>query len=277
MIIMKKYFMIFIIFFAYNINAQNHLAIQFDYANTLFKSRLYFDSITEYKRLLFFDAQNEYSFSANYKIGEAYKVGAKYDDAIKYFSIAELNSSTDQQKYSAKIEIIKTNILRRTTDRAIQLLNEIENENIIVKDSINYWRGWAYMFADDWMSASKSFAKINSYHELKLICDRVEKEKVSVTFTKVISYILPGAGQIYTGQYLSGLLSLGYNVLFGYLSVNSFIEDRAFDGAATGLLLWLRFYRGNIQNAEKFAVEKNIDVANKTLRYLQNNYQGLKP
>ena len=256
MIIMKKYFMIFIIFFAYNINAQNHLAIQFEYANTLFKSRLYFDSITEYKRLLFFDTQNEYSFSANYKIGEAYKAGAKFDEAVKYFAIAELNSSTDQQKYSAKIEIIKANILRRTTDRAIQLLNEIESENIAVKDSINYWRGWAYMFADDWKSASEFFAKINSYHELKLLCDRVEKEKVSVTFAKVISYILPGAGQIYTGQYLSGLLSLGYNALFGYLSVNSFIEDRAFDGAATGLLLWLRFYRGNIQNAEKFAVEK---------------------
>jgi TM2 domain-containing membrane protein YozV len=133
------------------------------------------------------------------------------------------------------------------------------------------------MFADDWKSASESFAKINSYHELKLLCDRVEKEKVSVTFAKVISYILPGAGQFYTGHYLSGTMSLGYSVLFGYLTINAFIEDRVFDGAAIGALLWLRFYRGNVQNAEEFAEEKNIVAANKALRYLQNNYQGNKP
>ncbi len=36
-------------------------------------------------------------------------------------------------------------------------------------------------------------------------------------------------------------------------------------------------YNGNVQNAEKFAVEQNINIANKALRYLKNNYEGKKP
>jgi len=272
-----KYIVLFVLLYSFNLIGQNRLAIQYDYANTLFNSKLYFDAVTEYQRLLFFDSQNEYSFIANYKIGQAYKAGAHFENAIEYFSKAVLNSSDEKQKLSAKLEIVRTNILRKTTERALQLLDEIEKENIGDKDSIHYWRGWTYMFADDWDAAAASFAKIDYYHELKILCNSVQNEKVSVTFAKVISYILPRAGQIYTGHYLSGLMSLGYNVLLGYLTVNSFIQNRVFDGTATGLLLWLRFYRGNIQNAEKFTVEKNIDTANKTLNYLQNNYQGQKP
>lgn len=41
--------------------------------------------------------------------------------------------------------------------------------------------------------------------------------------------------------------------------------------------LALRFYNGNLQNAEKFAVEHNSEVSNWMLDYLQNNYRGMKP
>jgi len=44
-----------------------------------------------------------------------------------------------------------------------------------------------------------------------------------------------------------------------------------------GTLLWWRFYSGNIQNAEKFAIEKNLEKTNSALRYLQNYYQDSKP
>lgn len=276
-----KYYSMVLVFYCFvpSLNAQEQLQTQFEYANKLFESKQYFDAITEYKRLLFFDSQRQYAFQANYRIGKSYKAGAKFDEAIKYFSLANLNSVNNAQKYSAKIEIIKSNILRKTTDRALQILDEMEKvDSFSTKtDSIYYWRGWAYMFADNWQKASESFGKISQTHELKVLCDGVLNDKVSVTFAKVISYILPGSGQIYTGNYLSGIMSLGYHVLFGYLTINSFVEERVFDGAAVGALLWLRFYRGNLQNTEEFAEEKNIEIANKALRYLQNNYQGNKP
>jgi TM2 domain-containing membrane protein YozV len=133
------------------------------------------------------------------------------------------------------------------------------------------------MTSDRWEEAAQYFGMVSEEHELKLLCEEVEKDKYSVTFARVISYILPGAGQFYTGSYFSGFMSLAWNVLWGYLTVDAFIADRAFDGAAIGSLLWLRFYRGNIQNAGKFAEEKNIEIANNAYLYLMKNYKGEKP
>ena len=263
----------------FSVEAQDHLSIQFDYANNLFNSRQYYEAITEYKRLQFFDSTKTFNYEINNKIGECYKAGAKYDDAIKYFSFAEQNAYNNDEYFDSKTQIIRTNILRRTTDRALQLCDELEKDQRFSgkSDQINYWRGWAFIFADDWKNAARSFAKINFKHELKILADQTDKAKVSVTFAKVISYILPGVGAIYSGKILSGLMSLGWNLLSGYWTVNSFMEDRVFDGVVVAELVWLRFYRGAVQNAETFAIEKNLEVANKSLRYLQNEYKGIKP
>ncbi|HSP87841.1 MAG TPA: hypothetical protein VLN45_06890, partial [Ignavibacteriaceae bacterium] len=145
------------------------------------------------------------------------------------------------------------------------------------KNEINYWKGWAYIFADDWDKAAEEFSKNPQDKELKELCEQTDKKKYSVAFAKIASVILPGAGQFYTGNYLSGLLSLGWCALWGYIAVDAFIEDRIFDGIAVGNFLWFRFYQGNLQNAEKFAVEKNIQISNESLYYLQHSYDGIKP
>lgn len=259
--------------------AQDYLKSQFDYANNLFNAEQYFDAITEYKRLLFFDSTNTYRYQTEYRIGESYKSGAKYDDAVKYFSLAQKDAQSKEEIFAAKSQVVRSNILRRTTDRALQLLDELEKDSTFQNkiDTINYWRGWAYMFADDWKLASKTFAKINPGHQLKILSEQTDRAKVSVTFAKVISYILPGAGSIYTGKILSGLMSLAWNFAAGYWTINAFVGNRIFDGFVVGELVWFRFYRGSVQNAEEFAVQKNIDIANKSLRFLQNEYKGIKP
>lgn len=264
---------------AFGLFAQSELLQQKIFADKLFASEKYFDAITEYKRLQFFDKKNMYVFESNLNIGVSYKQGGKYNNAIKYLSLAVKNSDDIEQKYFAKTEIIRANILRKTTSRAIELLTELESDTIYLTklDEIYYWKGWAYIFSDDFKNASIEFAKIDNNHQLKKLCYDVVNQKYSVNFAKTISYIVPGSGHIYTGNYVQGLLSLGWNVLWGYMTVNSFIQDRALDGILVGSLLWLRFYKGSNQSAERLAIEKNLEISNKALLYLQNNYKGLKP
>ena len=59
--------------------------------------------------------------------------------------------------------------------------------------------------------------------------------------------------------------------------LGSFIEERVFDGFVTANFLWLRFYNGNVQNAEKFVSQKNLEITNLALDYLQFQYPGKKP
>ncbi len=275
----KTLFIFFMLFAFFRIAAQTDLDIQRQYADSLFSEHKYFDAITEYKRLLFFDKEKKFDFLANFKIGLAYKNGGKYEQAIKFFKFAEKSAVNPEDRLNISIWIARTNILRGTTEIALDSLNNIASR---INDStklakINYWKGWAFMFADQWDSAKTEFEKIDTNHVLARICKDVINQKYSVTFAKLISYILPGAGQFYTGHYVSGLMSLGMNVLWGYLTVNAFLADRVFDGIVIGNLLWFRFYRGNYQNAEKFALQKNIRIANIALRKVQIEYKGEKP
>jgi len=277
----NRFYLIILIFstFSAKIAAQDVFVKQYDFAKQLYADENYYDTVTELKRLLYFDKSETYNYKANILIGEGYKQGGKFADAVKHFTLAEINAASGDELYYSRIENVRVNILRRTTDRALDLINSLEDDKRFSskKDELNYWRGWAYIFADDWENATFSFGRIDNQHELKLLAEKVEDEKYSVNFAKIISMIIPGAGQFYTGEYVSGLLSLSWNVLCGYLTIKSFVDDRIFDGIMVGSLLWLRFYNGNIYNAEKFAEEKNLIISNKALLFLQNSYEGEKP
>jgi len=262
-----------------NLFAQTPLQAQYDFAMQLFTESKYFDSITEFKRLSFFDNKKIYNYMANLQIGRAYKEGGKFDEAVKYFTLAEMNSSNKQEYFESKIWAIRANILRRSTDLALKILDQLESNSKFdsSKEEINYWEGWAYIFADKWDLAAESFSKNPADSSLAKFCNDVDDEKFSESFAKYSSYLIPGLGQFYTGEYISGVLSLGWNVLFGYLTINSFAEERVFDGIVTANFLWLRFYSGNLQNAEKFVKQKNLTISNEALKYLQSEYQGKKP
>jgi TM2 domain-containing membrane protein YozV len=250
-----------------------------DKGKSLFLAGKYFDAITETKRLLYFDKEKEYTYEANKLIGECYKAGAKFTEAINYFSQAEQSAKSPEEIYNCRISIIRINILRRTNLRTSVLLDAIEKDSRYAdkKEDINYWRGWNYIFSDEWDKASLQFAKISSDHLLMKLCDSIDGCQYSVTKAKLLSYFIPGAGQFYTGNYVSGLLSLGWNILWGYTTITAFSANRIFDGIMVGDLLWFRFYNGNNQNAEKFAEEKNTAISNGALFYLQHEYKGEKP
>jgi len=278
-VINRKYITATILLISFASFAQNSFDAQFNFANKLYSDEDYFDTVTELKRLLFFDENSDYNYEANLLIGKSYKQGAKFSDAIRYLTLAEINAESIDELYETRIEIIRINILRRTTKRAFKLLDSLRYDERLIdrNDEIKYWRGWTYMFADDWEQAAQTFAELDTNHVLKTLAEEVDDDLYSVSFAKTISYIIPGAGQIYTGEYISGLLSLGWNVLWGYLTIKAFVAERIFDGIVIGNFLWLRFYRGNLQNAENFAMEKNLVRSNRALNYLQFEYNGLKP
>lgn len=276
---MKKKIIIVMLLFSGCIYSQINLEHQLKYANELFDSSNFYNAITEYKRLLFFDSKQEYFWEANFKIGLCYKYGGFYDEAINFLKISEINGNTSDEIFLSKIEIIRCNILRRTTSVALSLLDELEiqypSDEYI--HEINYWRAWAYMIADDWEKAANEFSKIDENHELKSLCLTVEENKYSIIFAKVISYLMPGSGYLYTGEYFKSLLSFAWNVVGGYFTIQAINDERIFDAFVIGELGWLRFYRGSIKGAEKSAIEKNNEIANHAYRFLKNKYEGIKP
>ena len=83
------------------------------------------------------------------------KKGGKFSDALKYFTLAEIKAENDSDLFEAKIYSVRVNILRRTTQQALRLLDQIQDDNKFKNrtSEIDYWRGWAYIFADNWDKA----------------------------------------------------------------------------------------------------------------------------
>lgn len=252
---------------------------QFELAKNLMGKKKYFDAITEFKRLIFFEKDSGNIYSNYSLLGDCYKAGAKLDESIYYYTLSEINSKTSEQIYDAQIKIIRSNILRRTTNRALTLLDSLEaNKNYPDKiDEINYWRGWAFIFSDDWEAASAEFSKVDSAKQLEEFCRLTDNKLYSVLLVKAMSFVLPGLGQFYTGNYVSGIISFAWNVLWGYTAIKAFAADRVFDGLMVSNFLWFRFYRGNFENAEKFAEADNLIETNNALKWLQNEFTGTKP
>jgi tetratricopeptide (TPR) repeat protein len=146
---------------------QVRLEDQLNKAKILYSQGEYFSTITELKRLIFFDKDRKYSFTSNELIGECYKKGAKFSDALNYFTRAEIAAVSPEEVYNCRINIIRINILRRTTNRALSLLDTIEKDVRFSErhKEIYYWRGWAYIFADEWDKASNQFERISNENE----------------------------------------------------------------------------------------------------------------
>lgn len=259
------------------IYSQSGLQLQKGYADSFYLSGNLFDAITEYKRLLFFENDPEFTFEANFRIAKCYKGGGKFDDAL--FTLYRLRKNTEsmEQIYKLETEIIRLNILRGTTEQAEVLADRLAEKFPEKQYELNYWKGWAFMTGGEWEKASGTFALIDPSHPLKMLCDSVSADKYSVSFARYISYILPGAGHFYTGHILGGMISLGWNILWGYNTVKAFNADRVFDGIMVADFLWLRFYRGGSQEAEKLAEKENLKIENNAYRYLTNKYEGQKP
>ncbi len=254
----------------------NGLLIQKHFADTLFASGNYYKAITEYKRLLFFDSDSIYAEHSFFRIAESYKAGGFYDNAESWFKRALNFTRSKERKKLIDIELIRTLIVSRKTNAALNELDSFENK---FGDSLtaDYWRGWTYLLNNQPELASFYFNESAAGKSISEEVNKIINRKYSLFNVKLMSYILPGSGQVYTEHYFSGAVSLAWNILFGYMTVKAFQDRRIVEGLLIGDLLWLRFYKGNIQNAERFAKEKNIKLINRLIENLQNNYKGKKP
>ncbi|MBI5726381.1 MAG: tetratricopeptide repeat protein [Ignavibacteriales bacterium] len=254
-------------------------AVQLRFADSLLQSGNPFDAVTEYERVVFFDKQHTHTRRALLGQTEAYLQGGKYTPAIDCMNRALAYSKSSAEIQDLQFALVKAHILNKNSGQAYGILDAMaqNRQNLSLLPALNYWYGWAKMFDDDWKSAADYFDKCDSANFLKKFCLDVDNKKYPVSFIKFISVVLPGSGSIYTGHYFSGALSLGWNALFGYLTVQALQNQRVLDALLIGDLLLLRFYTGNIENAEKYALEKNKEIHESALHYLETDFQGAKP
>lgn len=258
---------------------QHFLEEQYQYAHSLYNEKNYFDAVTEGKRLLFADTVGSYSHPGNMLIAHSYKAGGRFEDALAYFNLARKYSSGNRDDYIARLEAVKCLIILRSPS-ALTLLRGLEKDHTSEYDpygSPAYWRGWYWLFRGEPGFAHEEFAKTSAGNFLSEFCDSINNEKYSVNFGRSISYLMPGSGLVYSGEYYRAFMSLLWNALGIWLTADALNSGRTLDGVLLANFVWFRFYFGGISNAQKEITNKNNELINTAIQYLETNYKGLKP
>ncbi len=213
------------------------------FANFLFQDGDYYRAITEYKRVL--DCGIDVDTGAIMeKIGLSYALSDKYKLALPYIA------SAYQFKYNEKIkrEYVWILLKNKKWDEAY-FLTEDDGDSLL-----KIYRGIALIQKGQF---KKGKVILSELLPKKMLPDEGNVDKI-------VSYIIPGSGQILSGNIRSGIVSMAINFGLGYFAYRAILGKDGYSAILLSLNLW-RFYKGSVKLMNSIIKKKNEKKIGKVL------------
>ncbi|MBD3274246.1 MAG: hypothetical protein GF372_02990 [Candidatus Marinimicrobia bacterium] len=278
--LMIRYFLInFIILFLYS-NYIYSEDIILENADNFLVEEEYDQAITEYKRYLFYNSEDTVlSPVINYKIGLCFKYLKQFERAREHFTIAQMYANSDSLYFNASIEKIVTNLAGENFNTSYQQLLMMSGnlENARYTKKLQLYMGINETLLHKWDEAEKSFAAyFNQKNSVAIDSIFRDKEKLQLKNPNLawkMSLIFPGLGQIYGGDYYTGIKSIGLNILFFYTGYQSIITQNYFNTVLSSSMILNRYINGNRDNAAEITEDYNQTIRNE---YTQKILEDIK-
>lgn len=235
----------------------------FFFAKKLFASSDYEVAVTAYQRALFFD-RGVYRAEAYHHLGNCFYELREYEKASHCYDLAFFSEKND----SVKTELVfkKTSSLllsKKFNDGIAELLSINDDSPRYIRKKRNFYLGIAYFGLNETDISEKHFLSCidssdsSSRENLKKQFLRVKKiNKRHPKIARILSTILPGAGQFYSGDVKNGLNSLLINAAFIGLGVVVAKNYTPFDAVLAVFPWFQRYYTGGIKKSEIIAIQK---------------------
>ncbi len=261
---------ILLVFFSQTGSASSDEALAL--ADRLLEQESYDEAITEYKRFIFFNPKSERVDYALYKMGLAHRSERNWQAAINAFgdsiSVTEDLRTIDERRIILATTLIASGNYSLARLELLKVSEYSQHPSLRLRSL--YFDGVASLYMFDWDSAEKAFGAFykaqrelrppeseQSYgrmaertREMEAILLKARQSYKSPGLGKFLSTILPGMGQIYAGNWRSGLNALVLNGITIGLFADS-IYKKDFKDAALISSISIRYYMGNRYNAEK--------------------------
>lgn len=220
----------------------------------LFQLGNYDAAITEYRRFLFFHPDDPRTGETYRNIGIAYREQGHWEDAVTAMRTAVQHAYGIEEKSKYQLELAVILIANQDYDLGrLELIKaRMRNPSAQVHRRTLFLEAVAFIYQFRWKEAREALTDYTRDAELDtLFVNAVEAPQKSPRLAKVLSAIIPGAGQVYTGDWRNGLNALALNAVLGYLTVDAALEQHYVDAALWGGLIFSRYYRGNIFRADE--------------------------
>ena len=242
----------------------------------LFAHGNYDAAITEYKRFLFFHPDDARISEIYHNIGLAYRAQGLWTEAINSLRTAVQHATDRESKSEYQLELAVTLIAIQDYDLAqLELIRAtLRAPSAPLYRRALFLRGVVYIYQFRWDEAREALKNWSTDKNLDALFDEaVNVPQKSVNVARMLSTILPGAGQIYAGDWRGGLNAFLLNSAFGFLTVDAALDRHYTDALLwAGLAFW-RYYQGNTFRAgaaaEQFNEQRTQQAAEAILQRLQ--------
>jgi len=233
-------------------------------------------AIKSLKRIQFFDDQN--NFPGLYKIiAECYFQQTNYENAYYYYDLASVQADND----SLLPEIVARKVTcllfeHQYHEALIDLLSFNENLNAFQQRQFDILFGITYFYLGDYNESKHYFLESTDSMQLQQIGNlnedfkhirKIEKRFNPMT-SKVMSIVIPGSGQMWAGDYRSGLNS--FLLISGLLSATAALSGTLsiIDSFVIIAPWFQRYYMGGYQKAYEIAKARQQKEKNKVLAHM---------
>lgn len=233
-------------------------------------------AITEYKRFIFFHPDDIRVAQIYDKIGLAYRTQGLWEEAILALKNAVLNANTDEEKSQFQLNLAVTLIASKNYDLARLELVKVMLRNTSEKtyERSLFLQAVTYIYQYRWDDARKVLKDYTTDESIDQFLEKaIDLPQKSTTLAKVLSAVIPGAGQIYAGRWGRGLNALGLNGALGYVTVDAVLKGYYIDAALWTYFIFRRYYMGNLYRSgiavDTYNQEKSQRTAENILQRLQ--------
>lgn len=237
-----------------------------------------------FERLLFFE-QDSFAFASASQLGQIARAESKFPEAITWFGRAAILAPNDMEK--AGLELQKAAVYLRMNDPMMGqalLLGLPENLPDSLLKYQAFLMGVSYFMQSDFTQSQQAFKKALS------INDQAGLQKLDSLFGKLarikhpkpnlarlLSIIIPGAGQFYAGDIKNGLNSLLLTGGFLTLGIYSMLFYTPFD-AIVAIAPWFqRYYMGGYKRAGMIAADRLNQKQNQVFMQILACFNSSEP
>ena len=235
-------------------------------------------AITEYKRFLFFHPDDSRSGEVYYNIGLAYKAQELWTEAVTALRTATYLALNNEAKSTYQLALAVTLIATQSYDLAqLELIKVVLRKPAApLRQRALFLQGVAYIYQFRWEAARSVLQDYTTDDRLDTLFEAaLNSPQKSTGVAKVLSTILPGAGQIYAGDWRDGLNAFLLNGALGFLTIDAVFAEHYTDAVLWAGTFFLRYYRGNTFRAQEAARQFNLRASRQAAEALLQRLQEI--
>jgi tetratricopeptide (TPR) repeat protein len=264
--------MILFILLVFGLDSNTKQSFLLSFADSLYSVEDYFASATEYERFLYYFPTDSNSDYARLKLCLSYLKANEPTKAEKTFGELEKTFSSysrNAQLALAKYYIQSNNYYRAKTELQDLLLTSSDSNEV---QKLNRLLGRIALAEFDFQQAENYFTLSSDSIALKEIQNLKRLPRKSPMLASILSTILPGTGEIYSGHYWTGIGAFLVNGLSIAGIVYSVNKKNYIDATLIFSIFFSRFYLGSRQNAFDFANKSNEDLFRRRMKILIDSF-----